>query len=52
MVGADAGRRELALHPQGALATLDQRLRAWERPARVAALVAETALIALAVAVA
>ena len=36
----------------GALATLDRRLRAWERPARVAALVAEAALIALAVAVA
>jgi len=36
----------------GALATLDRRLVAWERPARVAALVAETALIALAVAVA
>jgi len=36
----------------GALATLDRRLRAWERPARLAALVAEGALIALAVAVA
>jgi hypothetical protein len=36
----------------GALATLDRRLVAWERPARVAALVAEAALIALAVAVA
>jgi hypothetical protein len=35
-----------------ALATLDRRLVAWERPARVAALVAEAALIALAVAVA
>ena len=36
----------------GALATLDRRLRTWERPARLAALVAEGALIALAVAVA
>jgi len=36
----------------GALATLDRRLVAWERPARVAALAAEAALIALAVAVA
>src|SRR6185312_785651 len=36
----------------GALATLDRRLVAWERPARVAALVAEAALVALAVAVA
>jgi hypothetical protein len=35
-----------------ALATLDRRLEAWERPARVAALVAEAALIALALAVA
>ena len=35
-----------------ALAALDRRLAAWERPARVAALVAEAALIALAVAVA
>jgi len=36
----------------GALATLDRRLVAWERPARVATLAAEAALIALAVAVA
>ena len=36
----------------GALATLDRRLAAWERPARLAALVAEAALIALALAVA
>ena len=36
----------------GALSTLDRRLREWERPARLAALVAEGALIALAVAVA
>ena len=36
----------------GALATLDRRLVAWERPARVAALVAEAALVALALAVA
>jgi hypothetical protein len=36
----------------GALATLDRRLHAWERPARVAALAVEAALIALAVAVA
>jgi sulfite exporter TauE/SafE len=35
-----------------ALATLDRRLEAWERPARVAALAAEAALVALAVAVA
>jgi hypothetical protein len=35
-----------------ALAALDRRLRAWERPARAAALVAEAALIALAVVVA
>jgi len=35
----------------GALATLDRRLVVWERPARVAALVAEAALIAVAVAV-
>ena len=35
-----------------ALAALDRRLVAWERPARVAALVAEAALVALAVAVA
>src|SRR5436305_7836517 len=35
----------------GALATLDQRLRAWERPARLAALAAEAALIAVAVVV-
>jgi len=36
----------------GALATLDRRLAAWERPARAAALVVEAALIALALAVA
>jgi hypothetical protein len=36
----------------GALATLDRRLHALERPARVAALAVEAALIALAVAVA
>jgi hypothetical protein len=35
-----------------ALATLDRRLEAWERPARVAALAAEAALVTLAVAVA
>ena len=35
-----------------ALATLDRRLERWERPARLAALAAEAALIALAVAVA
>ena len=35
-----------------ALAALDRRLVAWERPARVAALVAEAALVALALAVA
>ena len=40
------------VHEPAALATLDRRLVAWERPARVAALVAEAALIALAVAVA
>ncbi|HEX5250343.1 MAG TPA: hypothetical protein VFW14_11805 [Gaiellales bacterium] len=40
------------VHEPGALAILDRRLVAWERPARVAALVAETALIALALAVA
>jgi hypothetical protein len=34
------------------LATLDRRLEAWERPARLAALVAEAALIALALVVA
>ncbi len=36
----------------GALAVLDRRLETWERPARLAALAAEAALIALAVAVA
>jgi hypothetical protein len=36
----------------GALAVLDRRLETWERPARLAALVAEAALITLAVAVA
>jgi len=40
------------VHEPGALATLDRRLVAWERPAGVAALVAEAALIALALAVA
>jgi len=35
-----------------ALAALDRRLVAWERPARIAALAAEAALVALAVAVA
>jgi sulfite exporter TauE/SafE len=35
-----------------ALSVLDRRLHAWERPARVAALVAEAALVALAVAIA
>jgi sulfite exporter TauE/SafE len=35
-----------------ALAVLDRRLAAWERPARVGALVAEAALVALAVVVA
>jgi hypothetical protein len=35
-----------------ALTTLDRRLERWERPARLAALAAEAALIALAVAVA
>ncbi len=40
------------VHEPRSLATLDRRLRAWERPARVAALLAEAALIALAVAVA
>jgi sulfite exporter TauE/SafE len=35
-----------------ALAALDRRLEAWERPARVAALAAEAALVTLAVAVA